>query len=184
MPIELQCTDPMTAEDLADPDVPEKLVELVEGELVTMAPAGTFHNTVAMNILFLFRQFCREHPEFSYGGDNDGFIIQRNPDTVLSPDASLFRRRSLSGAPWLEFAPEIAVEVLSPSNSRTEMAFKRHRYFDAGTEQFWLVDPEKRQIEFHERDGRVLVATGEEVIEGTGIASGMHISLTELFRDR
>ena len=111
----------MTAENLAAPGVPEKFVELVEGELVTMTPAGHRHNRVGLNLAFLFRQFCMDRPQLDYCGDNNGFFIKRNPDTVLSPDAALYRARPETGTTWLEFAPEIVVEVLSPSNSKMEM---------------------------------------------------------------
>ena len=166
MSVAIQTRRQITAEELAAPGIPEKFVELIDGELIEMTPARQWHNEVALNIVFLFRQFCRQHRELKAGGDNEGFLISRSPDTVLSPDACLFRRRTDTGATWMEFAPEIAVEVLSPSNSKMEMAIKKRRYFEAGSEQFWLVDPDARKMEFHHRDGRVIVVTGEEVIEG------------------
>ncbi|MBI3117044.1 MAG: Uma2 family endonuclease, partial [Candidatus Hydrogenedentes bacterium] len=153
MAIQIQERRFMTAEELAAPGIPEKFVELIEGELIETAPADWHHNRLASELEFLFREFCRVHRELDYGGDNDGFLLQRNPDTVLSPDASLFRRRGQVERPWRSFAPEIVVEVLSPTSSPIEMAVKRHRYFDAGTEQFWLVDPVKHQIEVHHRGG-------------------------------
>lgn len=175
----------LTSEDLASSaGIPEKFVELVEGELIVMTPAGRFHNVVASNIEHMFREFCQERAELTFGGDNEGFLVKRNYDTVFSPDACLFRRRPDLHTTWLEFAPEIAVEVLSPSNSPAEMVYKRKTYFDAGTEQFWLVDPEKGQIEIHYRGGHVVTITGDEVIEGEGIAAGMQISLPEIFEQR
>jgi len=62
------------------------------------------------------------------------------------------------------------------------MTFKRHRYFAAGTEQFWQVSLDPGQLQFFHRDGHVVTVTGEELLEGEGIAAGMQISLAEIFR--
>lgn len=164
--------------------MPEKFVEIIEGELIQMTPADWYHNRVASNIEMVFRRFCSERRGLNFGGDNDGFLLKRNPDTLFSPDASLFKRRPRSkDRPWMEFAPEIVVEVLSPSNHPAELVYKRHTFFEAGTEQFWLVDAEKRQIQFYHRDGRIVTVTGDEVVEGEGIAQGMRIVLEEVFAE-
>jgi len=62
--------------------VPEKSVELVEGEVVRMTPAGWRHGEVAANIAALFRAFRMNNPDCLYCGENNGFLIERNPDTV------------------------------------------------------------------------------------------------------
>ena len=163
---------------------PEKFVEIVEGELIETTPAERFHNRVASNIELTFRKFCANRNDIDFGGDNEGFLIRRNPDTLLSQDACLFKRRSAFEPTWLEFAPEIGVEVLSPANGSAEMALKRHAYFNAGADPFWLVDPSTRQIVFHFRDGRAVTVTGHETVDGEDVVSGMRISLPEIFRER
>jgi Uma2 family endonuclease len=132
----------------------------------------------------MFDWFCEEWPELSFAGANEGFILRRDPDTLVSPDACRFRRRPELESTWHEFAPDIAVEVLSPSNSPAEMLHKRKAYFAAGTEQLWLVDPVKREIQFVHRDGRVVTTTGDASIDGEGIAAGMRILLTDILRER
>nr|AUN36988.1 hypothetical protein [uncultured bacterium] len=171
----------MTAEDLAHPGVPEKFVELVEGELIVMTPAGYRHNRVAYRLQNLFERFCKERPGLCFGSDNEGFLVKRNPDSVLSPDACLFRERPASGTTWMEFSPEIAAEVPSPSNSMAEMAFKRQRFFNAGTEQFWLAEVETSTLHIYFADGRVVSLQGEGKIEGEGILSGLKYTLAEVF---
>lgn len=174
----------LTAEDLYSPDVPEKFVELIEGELIEMTPGNWRHAEVAYNIVKVFDRFCDERRDLKFCADNNGFLIGRDPDTVLSPDAALFRRRPNPTTPWYPFAPEIVVEVLSPSNSLTAMAFKRRRYFEAGTEQFWQVDLDKESVEIYHRDGRLVTAAGDETVQGEGIAEGMEISLSDVFQKR
>ena len=182
MAVEFAKRQLLRVEELDSAKLPEKFVEVIEGEAVVMTPAGRRHNIVALNLVWLFRGFCEHHPELAYGADNEGFLIRRNPDTLLSPDACLFRRRPELEKTWLEFAPDIAVEVLSPSNSPAELVYKRNAYFAAGTEQFWVVDPEKQQLTLHFADGRTVTASGDASIPCEGIVSGLHISLAEVFR--
>ena len=170
-------------EDLERPDVPEKFVEIVDGELVMMAPAGKYHNRIASNFELLFRMFCESRPDLDFGGDNDGFVLRRDPDLMYSPDACLLRRRAdLDDKAWMEFSPEIAVEVLSPANNPSEIAHKCRDYLDCGSEQVWIADPRTRTVEFIFQDGRRFVAQGRETVEGKGIAEGMKIDLPAIFK--
>ncbi len=172
------------AEDLESPGAPEKFAEIIEGELAVMSPAGRKHNRIAYHFQKLFDAFCATRPELDFGGDNEGFLLQRDPDVLLSPDASLFRYRSEAKSVWLEFAPEIVVEVLSPSNHPAEIAYKRDRYFAAGAEQIWIADPETQSIEFFFRDGRRLLAQAHDIVQCEGFAAGIEIRLDDIFAVR
>lgn len=173
--------DAFRADDLFTPGMPEKFVEIIDGELIATVPAKCAHNKIAWNSQALFHSFRSHRKDLRVGHDNDGFLLSRNPDTLLSPDASIFRARNNVSTTWLEFAPDIAVEVLSASNQRGEIVLKRSRFFEAGAEQFWIVDPQTKVIEFCFNDGRALVVQGEEIIEGQGVAEGMKIDLREIF---
>lgn len=174
----------MIAEDLLSPGMPDKLAELIEGELVTVTPPGPFHNRIAFRLQRIFSDFCRARPELEFGGAEDGFLISRAPDTMLIPDACMFRHAPWPEKPWREFAPELWVEVLSPSNSPTEMAFKRHALFAAGTRQFWTVSLAQRSLTIHYSDGRNVVFSGNDTITCEGIAEGLSFSLAEIFSER
>lgn len=168
----------------SDTDIPEKFAEIIEGELIVVTPAGFYHNSIALNLHSIFRKFIATRPNLRHGGDNDGFLLRRTPFTLLSPDASLFYDRSPYTTTWLEFAPEIAVEILSPSNAAMEMVVKRHKYFEAGTQQFWLVDPDAKTLSIYYPDNKVLAARSGQKILGTGIAEGLELNLDDLFADR
>jgi Uma2 family endonuclease len=183
MSVEIDTKGAFRAEDLLRPGMPEKFSEIVEGELIVREPAGRYHNRIAFKFQFLFHDFAKAHPELDYGGDNEGFLVQRNPDTMLSPDACLFRRRDETGSStWMEFAPEVAVEVLSPSNTRAEIAYKRRKYFLAGSEQVWIVDPQTQTIEFCFSDSARIIVQGDEMVRGRDIVEGLEITLSEIFK--
>jgi Uma2 family endonuclease len=169
------------AEDLLLPGAPEKNVEIIQGELVRMTPADLFHNRISLRFIEMFAAYCASRKDLMYGSNNDGFLLRRNPDVLLSPDASLFKKRRLGKGPWLEFAPEVVVEVISPSNTPAEMLYKRHLYFEAGAEQFWMADPPKKALELFFPDGRRVVAQGAEILRGEGIVEGVEIDLVKLF---
>lgn len=183
MAVELAQERWLTAEDLMRPGMPEKNVELIRGELVEMSPAGWWHNDVGQNIVAIFRSFCKGRPGLFAAGDNYGFLISRNPDTMLSPDASIYSGERNRKYPWLPYAPRVAVEVVSPGNTKFAMDYKRSAYLDAGTEQFWLVLPEQKTVEIHFTDGRVLRAQGDAVILGEGVVEGLEIALADVFAE-
>jgi Uma2 family endonuclease len=172
----------LRVDDLDGSEIPEKFAEIIEGELIQTAPPGRYHNRIASRFTFLFSDFCESRSDFTFGTDNEGFLIGRDPDSLLSPDGCLFRRRPEPEGTWMEFAPEVVVEVLSPSNSPLEMAFKRRKYFAAGTEQFWIADPESKTLEIHFKDGRLLTAQEPDIVMGEGIVQGMEVRLEEIFR--
>lgn len=167
-------------EDLSEREIEERNLEIWEGEVFEVVAAGKFHNELAIRILFLFDEFCRNREGVYRAGDNDGFIISRNPDTFLSPDAALYRIREEIPGPWHNFSPEVVVEILSPENTRPEMIHKRDLYLGAGTEQFWLVDANRKTIEIHFSDGRTMIAS-EGVVDCEGISEGMKLDLETLF---
>ncbi len=184
MPILAEQYGRFRVEDLDRPEVPEKGVEIIEGDLMVMAPAGKYHNRISHRLETLFEVFCKGKPELDFGGYNDGFLVERDPDSLLSPDASLYRYQPEKEKTWLEFSPDIAVEVLSPSNNVREISFKRNLYLQAGSEQVWVADPESESIEFFFREGRRLIASDGETVIGEGIAQGLQINLNEIFKKR
>lgn len=182
MPLAITTHGKFRVENLDDPGIPEKGVEILEGDLIVMTPAQKHHNRIAHRLECLFEDHCSRHPDLDYGGDNEGFWVDKDPDTLLSPDACLFKTRAEPEGAWMEFSPEIPVEILSPGNSAAEIAFKVRKYLGCDSEQVWIVDPESESIEFYFKDGRKTIATGDEVVPCEGIAEGLSISLKELLK--
>lgn len=176
-------TTRMCAEDLLGPSVPERFIELIEGELVEMPQPSSRHNRIAFNIETAFARLRQQNQGLQFGGRDDGYLIKRNPDTVLVPDACLYRYRPLTNASWRDFVPELWVEVLSPGNTNAEMAYKRQRLLDEGAEQFWLVVPEKHEVQVFHRDGRIATYGGGAAIAGEGIAEGLDLKVDDVFSE-
>jgi Uma2 family endonuclease len=107
-------------------------------------------------------------------GNDTGVILERGPDTVRGPDVAFwsFKRQPTLPKKYFEIAPDLAVEVLSPSNTPKRVDRKLKEYFFAGTTLVWIIDPERRSVQVYHApdDGRILkeerTLVGEPVLPG------------------
>ncbi len=137
---------------LAYDDWEEKArVELIGGKVVMMSPRPSVnHNRVAFNIAFLFERYLRgkKCTPFSDGTDlylteDDRFI----PDVMIVCDPEKIKPDGVHGA------PDLVVEVLSPSTMRNDKTLKKDVYARCGVMEYWLVDPTGKSIEIYRADG-------------------------------
>ena len=147
--------------------------EVVDGELLHMSPAGGRHGDVVAEILAQIRIFAKEG---RLGYVFDGQTGFRFPDGNLrSPDASFVAAAGLpEGVPagFLHVAPDLAVEVLSPTDRAGEIAHKVGEYMGVGVKLLWVIDSEERAAVVYRpgtlprtvrRDGAL---DGEDVLPG------------------
>ena len=115
-----------------------------------------------------------------------GFILERNPDgrdTVRALDIAFL---SSSRVPvvlpdhLVDVAPDLAVEVISPSNRVTDMHRKIRQLLAAGTALVWIVHPETRTVEVHTRSGAVTLEEGD-TLSGGDVLPGFEIPVSEIF---
>src|SRR6185436_17210046 len=88
-------------------------------------------------------------------GDN-GFTLSRNPDTVRGPDIAFVRKERVAHpipSTFLQFAPDLVVEVLSPNDRPGEVLAKVGDWIDAGARLVWVIDPERRVARVYRADG-------------------------------
>ena len=114
--------------------------ELVRGEIVAMMPPGGIHSIVQLRVGHLLTNWADAGPGGVVGTDG-GFILTRDPDTVRSPDVYYVRadRVPTTGPPeaFWEIAPDVAVEIVSPSNTGVELRERLRDFLTAGTRQVW-----------------------------------------------
>ncbi|MGF1642573.1 MAG: Uma2 family endonuclease [Thiotrichales bacterium] len=143
---------PITAEELyAMRDLPG--VELVRGQLQNMAPTGFEHGIREARIGRALGQFCEQHGHGEVMTGEVGIYIHRDPDSVRAADALFIsheRLRQVQSASYLDVAPELVVEVLSPGDSWVAMADKLEDYFSIGVTQVWFANPGNKTLQvFH-----------------------------------
>jgi Uma2 family endonuclease len=114
-----------------------------------------------------------------------GYILRREPDTVRGPDVSYISLARLpSGSIPEEFidgAPDLAVEILSPSSGWSEVEEKIADYFAGGTRLIWLVEPRERQVTVRYPDRPSRVVAAGEILDGEDVVPGFALALVELF---
>lgn len=172
-----------TVEEL--PDIPE-CYELVDGELVMMmSPAGPLHGYLVIKIGAILNAYVEEKNLGMVFGEQTGFILTRHPDTVRAPDAAVVCEARLSsidlGDGYFPGYPDLAVEILSPSNRPSTMPRKIDQYFSAGTRLVWVVNPRERSIVVHSLLHPQATLHEADSLDGEDVLPGFHYEIAQLF---
>lgn len=166
-------------------DREDRLCELIDGVLLEKT-MGFFESHLAMLLGHILQRFLDEH-DLGIVAGADG-MVRLAPGQVRIPDVSFiswskFPGRRFPREPAPDLAPDLAVEILSPSNTRQEMERKRHDYFAAGVRLVWYVDPEQRTFEVFTAQGARASLGPEMTLDGGEVLPGFVLSLQE-FWDR
>lgn len=164
-------------------DREKRLYELVSGVLVEKA-LGVQESFLATLIAGLLGEFASRHDlGFVLGADG---MAQLAPGLVRIPDVSFISWRQMPShrvprVAMLGFAPDLAVEILSPSNTSREMQSKLQDYFAAGVKIVWYVEPGNRTVEVFTAVDRVVLLHESQDLAGGPLLPGFVLSLRELF---
>jgi len=163
----------------------EARYELIEGRLVPMSPTGSLHGDLVAELTTVLRSFVRTHRLGRILTGEVGFVLRRDPDTVRAADVAFIRAERLppEGLPtgFFEGAPDLAVEILSPSDRYTEVLRKVSEWLEAGVAMVWVVDPERRKVAVFRPDGTLRLLGEEDVLEGEDVLPGFRYQVGELF---
>ena len=162
--------------------------ELVDGEVVEMAPVFRRHGRTASNINAAFHNYCRRTGA-GWSEVEVGYRVRSGPDTVRGPDVSLVLSDQPEDASeesgFVVGAPDIAVEVVSPSNSAAEMERKVAEYLAAGSQRVWVVYPPTQtaphRVVVHHSDSTTVTYGGDDVITDEELLPGFSLPLSEIF---
>lgn len=167
--------------------------ELIEGEVVTMTPAGFDHSRVGVRLFKLLLRWQDSLPEdrresVEFGSFEAGWQLGREGKSLLAPDLTITNAESKkelhhAGSPWNHGAPDYAVEIISPSDRVSLIQRKVSLYLEAGTREVWIIDPGQQRMIVHTADNiRSREYAPGDTYEGTGILEGFHLPAAELFR--
>jgi Uma2 family endonuclease len=172
-----------TVEDLAAMPDDGYVYEIVQGELLRMAPPGWDHGDVAGALVSALRPHVMGNQLGRVSVGDPGHILSRDPDTVVGPDIAFIRTDRLppERRGWLDLAPDLAVEVISPNDSFSEVMNKVERFLAAGARLVWLVDPLRRRVLIHARDRAPIELTERDTLDGEDVVPGFQMRVAELF---
>ena len=159
--------------------------ELVRGEIRVMTPASGAHGAVAGTIFAALNAFVEARQLGLCFPDNTGFLLPGLGDTVRSPDAAFVRGDKLPaqgiGTGWLSLAPDLVVEILSPSETESELEAKLRDYHAAGTQLVWVVDPAARAVTIRGASAPERSLTEADALDGGDVLPGFAIPVSRLF---
>ena len=160
-------------------------MELIRGEVIQLSPAGGEHGIVAQRIgakLFV-------HVEANRLGvvcaAETGFTIARNPDTVRAPDASFISKERIGDMKppkkFWPFAPDLAVEVVSPSDTAEAVQDKVRSWFAGGTRMVWVLYPTPRTVHVYRSPTDVQILQVGDTLSGEPVVPGFACSVADIF---
>ena len=156
--------------------------ELVRGIVYPMPPAGPDHGETSLDAGSVIRQHVKSRKLGKAYGAETGFLIERDPDTVLAPDVAFVRtervvkiRRGFFPGP-----PDLAVEVVSPDERPTAVRKKVRQWLDAGCQMVWVIDPRKRTVVVYRPGLEPEVLGEEDELVGHDVLPGFVVPVAEV----
>ena len=128
----------------------ERREELIGGKVVMMSPAATNHNLISGNIFHIFKTYLKGKKCIPFGDNEKVFLTSTDhyvPDFMVVCDRDKIKPDGVHGA------PDLVVEVLSPSTAKYDRVHKKDVYEQSGVPEYWLVSPGDRSIEVYRLDG-------------------------------
>src|SRR4051812_20680274 len=176
----------LTADEFLEwPDEPGRRQELIRGEVVSMSLAGGRHGAVTFEIGHLIGNYVKPAKLGKVYAAETGFIVERDPDTVRGADVAFVRTERLAAITKPEkhvpFAPDLAVEVISPNDRDDEVEEKVQTWLKAGTLMVWTVDPERRTVTIHRPGTDPVTLAEDETILGGNVVPGFECRVGDFF---
>lgn len=157
--------------------------ELDEGELITMSPNNYTHGRVSVNISSVLHEYAKAKGIGKVCTEL-GFVLSRNPVTLRGPDVSFIRSERLAGIDLDQFfpgAPDLAVEVVSPSDTVRQMLRKVNQYLRSGTQVVWVVYPDRQEVDIYGATGPVVTLDRDQMLEAPSLLPGFSVAVASLF---
>ena len=169
----------------------DERIEIIDGEAFMMATPSRIHQEISGELFrqlanFLEGKQCRVYPApFGvrlFARDGDG---PEDVDTLVEPDISVVCDRSKLDQHGCKGAPEMVIEILSPSTLRHDRLVKLNLYDQAGVLEYWIVDPQNRAVQVFRRDGgaalRICEEYGHTQVAKVRVLDGCFLELSKVF---
>jgi Uma2 family endonuclease len=174
---------PLTIKDLEVLQLhcPDYRMELVDGEIIVMSPSGYESDEVATRMSAKLFNWVDERRLGRVTGSSAGFILP-NSDT-RAPDVSFVEARRLRRSPrsFAELAPDLMVEVKSPSDSVAALRTKIDQFLELGTRVGILINPENRMVEVRRSNQDPIELTDGDVLTVPEILPGWEVKIEDLW---
>ena len=176
---------PITAEELLKLHSEGVRGELIRGVLCETMPPGINHATIVANLTILVGSFVKRGRIGRVLSGDPGIWVERRPDTVRAPDIAFYlpERMAIDASipGYAEIVPDLAIEVVSPNDTVTEVNDKARMWVASGVKLLWVVWPRWRTVEIFRPGENVVELSGDAILEGQDILPGFSTPITEIF---
>ena len=159
--------------------------ELIRGVLVEKVSVSLLHGEIAMLLGSILLPFIRPRGLGRIAGSDAGMMLERGPDTVREPDIAFISAEKLPldvDVPgFYEGAPDLAVEIASPSDSLAAVNDKAQMWLRFGVGLVWVVFPESRTMEVHPASGSPVLLGEQDDLDGGEILPGFTCAVKDIF---
>lgn len=161
--------------------------ELVNGELIRMSPTGQEHGALTVNLTVPLGAYVKSQRLGVVHAAETGFILAHDPDTVRAPDIAFISRERYEKvgktSKYWDGPPDLAVEVLSPSDTVRKVEDKVSDWLEAGTRMVWVISPTLRTVTVYQSLTEISVLTEKDTLGGGGVVPGFKIPVAEIFAE-
>ncbi len=175
----------MTVEDLERDGAPEGRWELINGELVEMAPASEDHGAYGAAIIVFVGSYVVGQKLGRIYNSETGFVVSGDSPMVRMPDVAFVHYDHLPAdrdrSRLVRAAPDFAVEVISPSDRPGAVLAKVMMWLDAGVRLVWLVDPELRTVTVFAPEAPPRTHTIDQTLDGGDVLPGFTLPVRGIF---
>jgi len=168
------------------PENQNKLFELISGVIYELISPSPMHAFISQRFARYLDEFVEEHDlGYVFG---DGCVYTLSDEDVLIPDASFVSKARAPELPFpktFNFVPDLAIEVISPSNKPRDILKKMQTYFKYGTRLGWVLAPDEEEVDVYRKgaDGSLNVHTVDidGVLDGEDVPPGFRLPVRKLF---
>ena len=160
--------------------------QIINGEVFMMASPSVAHQAILMDLSIQFYSWLRGKPCRVFAAPLDVRLFpeeDNSDDTVVQPDLLVVCDKDKLGKGSVNGPPDLAVEIMSPSNSNKEMFYKFQYYLEAGVREYWMIDPEIKKVQVHVYKDGHYISKGykESACIPVAVLPGLEINLESLW---
>ena len=160
--------------------------ELVEGRIVMLSPTGSRHGSVELNFGEALRAFVRPRGLGLVKVGDVGIYTHRNPDTVRGADVLFISKEhvaQLKSSAYLDVAPDLVVEVMSPDDRWLDVSEKLGEYFQIGVRLVWVANPKDQTVTAYRSLTDLRQFAEKDTLPGDDVLPGFSVSVASLFEE-